>query len=103
MLKVKTITITMIKKTIIMIIIIITMITIITIITVIIIITIIINIKIKKNISLIIKNEKFVIKLGKMLRTMYCLWCKDYTYNFRPQEVKMINKVLREKFNCIVC
>ena len=33
---------------------------------------------------------------------MYCLGCKDYTDNFRLQEVKMTNKVLREKSNCIV-
>ena len=35
------------------------------------------------------------IKLGKR--------CKDYTHNFRPQAVKMRNKVLREKSNCVVC
>ena len=29
--------------------------------------------------------------------------CKDYTHNFRPQEVKMTNKVFREKSNCMVC
>ena len=29
--------------------------------------------------------------------------CKDFTHSFDPQEVKMINKVLREKSNCIVC
>ena len=34
---------------------------------------------------------------------MYCLECKDYTHNFKPQEVKMTNKVLREKSNCVVC
>ena len=28
---------------------------------------------------------------------MYCLGCKDFTHNFRSQEVKMTNKVLREK------
>ena len=43
------------------------------------------------------------IKLGKRPGTTYCLECKDYTHNFRPQEIKMINKVLREKSNCIVC
>ena len=43
------------------------------------------------------------IKTGKKLGTTYCLGCKDYTHNFRPQEVKTINKVLREKSNCIVC
>ena len=31
------------------------------------------------------------IKLGKRLETTYCLGCKDYTHNFRPQEVKMTN------------
>ena len=35
--------------------------------------------------------------------TTYCLGCKDFTHNFRPQEVKMINKALREKLNCVVC
>ena len=43
------------------------------------------------------------IKTGKKLGTTYCLGCKDYTHNFGPQEVKMINQVLREKSNCIVC
>ena len=37
------------------------------------------------------------IKTGKELGTTYCLGCKDFTHNFRPQEVKMTNKVLREK------
>ena len=35
--------------------------------------------------------------------TMYCLGCKDYTDHFKPQEVKMTNKVLRKKSNCVVC
>ena len=43
------------------------------------------------------------IKLGKRSETTYSLGCKDYTHNFRPQEVKMTNKVFREKCNCIVC
>ena len=43
------------------------------------------------------------IKTGKKLGTTYCLGCKDYTCNFKPQEVKMPNKVLREKSNCVVC
>ena len=43
------------------------------------------------------------IKTGKVLGTMYCLGCKDFTHDFRPQEVKMTNKVLRKKSNCIVC
>ena len=31
------------------------------------------------------------------------LGCKDYTDNFKPQEIRMTNKVLREKSNCVVC
>ena len=27
----------------------------------------------------------------------YCLRCKDYNNNFKPQEIKMTNKELREK------
>ena len=34
---------------------------------------------------------------------MYCLGCKDYPNNFKPQEVKVTNKVLREKSNCVDC
>ena len=41
--------------------------------------------------------------MGKKSGTTYCLGCKDYTDNFKPQEVKMTNKVLREKSNCVVC
>ena len=36
------------------------------------------------------------IKTGKEIET-YCLGCKDYTHNFKPQGVKMKNKVLIEK------
>ena len=43
------------------------------------------------------------IKTGKNPGTTYCLGCKDYSQNFRPQEVKMTNKVFREKSNCVVC
>ena len=43
------------------------------------------------------------IKIGKQLGTTYCLGCKDYTHNFRPEKVKMTNKVLREKSCCVVC
>ena len=43
------------------------------------------------------------IKTGKQPGTSCCLGCKDFTHNFRPQEVKMTNKVLREKSNCVVC
>ena len=43
------------------------------------------------------------IKTGKELGTTYCLGCKDYAHNFRPQEVKITNKALRKKSNCVVC
>ena len=42
------------------------------------------------------------IKIGKKPGTTYCFGCKGYMQNFRPQEVKMTNKVLREKFHCVV-
>ena len=40
------------------------------------------------------------VKIGKRPETTYCFGCKDITYNFRPQEVKMTNKILTEKSNC---
>ena len=43
------------------------------------------------------------IKIKKRPGTTDCLGCKDYTHNFRPQEVKMTNKVLREKSHCVAC
>ena len=52
-----------------------------------------------KNIKLKIKP----IKIGKQSGTTYFFGCKDYTNNFRPQEVNMTNKVLREKSHCIIC
>ena len=61
------------------------------------------------NKKLIMKNMKTTqskikpIKFGKQSGTTYCFGCKDYTKNFRPQEVKMINKLLREKSHCVVC
>ena len=42
------------------------------------------------------------IKIGKQSGTTYCFGCKDYTNNFRPEKVKMINQVLREKSHCVV-
>ena len=42
-------------------------------------------------------------KIGKKPGTMYCFGCEDYMQNFRPQEVKMTNIVLREKSHCVVC
>ena len=49
------------------------------------------------------QSEIKPIKTGKEPGTSYCLGCKDFTHNFRPQKIKMTNKVLREKSNCIVC
>ena len=43
------------------------------------------------------------IKLGELSGTTYCFGCKDYTKKFRPEKVKMINKVLREKSHYVVC
>ena len=52
-----------------------------------------------KNTQLKIKT----IKIGKQLGTTYCFGCKNYTKNFRPEKVKMMNKVVREKSHCVVC
>ena len=52
------------------------------------------------------KNIKSKIKpmeIGKQSGTTYCFGCRDYTKNFRPQEVKMINKVFGEKSHRVVC
>ena len=38
------------------------------------------------------------IKIKKQPGTTNCFGCKDFTHNFRPQEVKMTNKV-----HCVVC
>ena len=50
-----------------------------------------------------IKSKIKPIKIEKQSGRTYCFGCKDYTKNFNPQEVKMINKVLREKSHCVVC
>ena len=49
------------------------------------------------------QSEIKPIKIGKILGTMYCFGCKDYTQNFRPEKVKMTNKVLRQISHCVVC
>ena len=44
------------------------------------------------------KNTKFNIKpirIGKQLGTTYCFGCEDYTKSFRPEKVKITNKILR--------
>ena len=48
------------------------------------------------------QSEIKPIKIGKRPGTTYCFGCKDFTHNFRPQEVKMTNKALREKSNYIL-
>ena len=40
------------------------------------------------------KSEIKPMKIEKQSGTTYCFGCKDYAKNFRPQEVKMTNKVL---------
>ena len=42
------------------------------------------------------------IKTGKQPGTTYCFECKDYTKDFRPEKVKMTDKVVREKSHCTV-
>ena len=58
----------------------------------------------QKNTTHNIRYEKRAIKNkteknGKEIGTTYCLGCKDYTNIFKPQEIKMTNKMLREKPN----
>ena len=43
------------------------------------------------------------ITTGKHSGITYCLGCKDYTQNFKPEKVKMTNKVLRENSHYVVC
>ena len=49
------------------------------------------------------QSEIKPIKIGKRPGITFCFGCKDLTLNFRLKEVKMTNKVLREKSNCVVC
>ena len=49
------------------------------------------------------KSEIKPMKIGKRLGTTYCFGCKDYIQNFRPEKVKMTNKLLREKSHYIIC
>ena len=41
-------------------------------------------------------KNAWLIKTRKEIETMYCLGCKDYTDNFKPQEVQITNKVLEK-------
>ena len=49
------------------------------------------------------KSKIKPIKNGKQSGTTCCFGCKDYSKNCRPQNMKMTNKVLREKSHCVVC
>ena len=66
------------------------------------------NMDSQKNTTHNIRHEKRAIKNKtdknwKKNGATYCSECKDYTNNFKQQEIKIPNKVLREKSNCIVC
>ena len=43
------------------------------------------------------------IKIGKQPGTTYCFGFKDYRKNFRPEKIKIANKILRKKCHCVVC
>ena len=43
------------------------------------------------------------IKISKKPGTTFCFGFKDFIHNFRPQEINMTNKVLREKSHCVAC
>ena len=43
------------------------------------------------------------LKIEKQLGATYCFGCKYYTKSFRPEKVKMTNKVLRGKSHCVIC
>ena len=42
------------------------------------------------------------IKIGKQSGITYCFGCKDCTHNFRPEKVKITNKILKKKSHCVV-
>ena len=49
------------------------------------------------------QSKTKTIKIGKQSGAAYCFGCKDFTHKFRPEKVKLTNKVLREKSHCVVC
>ena len=49
------------------------------------------------------KSRRKLIKIEKQSGTTYCFGSKDYTKNFWPREVKITNKIIREKSHCVVC
>ena len=50
------------------------------------------------------KNEKDTVKnkINKIWKRNYFLGVKDFTHSFRTQKLKMTNKTLSEKSNCVV-
>ena len=50
-----------------------------------------------------IQSNLKLIKTGKEIGTTCSLGCRDCTHNFKPQDIKMTDKILRQKSNCIVC
>ena len=49
------------------------------------------------------QSETKSIKIEKTPGTKLLFGAKNFTHDFRPQEVKMTNKVLREKSNWFFC
>ena len=41
------------------------------------------------------------VKIEKQRGTTYCLGCKDYTQNFKPEKVKMTIKILRKNLTVL--
>ena len=50
-----------------------------------------------------IQSNLKLIKTGKEIGTTCCLRCRYYTHNFKLQEIKMTDKILRQKSKCVVC
>ena len=51
------------------------------------------------------KNKRSIIKpikTGREIGITYCLGCKDYTHNFKAREIKITNKILKEKSKCVI-
>ena len=41
------------------------------------------------------------IKIGKQSGARYCFGCKDCTHNFRPEKVKITNKILKKNLTVL--
>ena len=48
------------------------------------------------------QSEIKPIKIGKRPGTTYCFGSKDFTRNYRPQEVKMTNEKLRKNLTVLL-